>query len=84
MRHSKASAISVQLFVENSNINFIMQDNGKGIAEEELTQITSLGILGIKERIALFNGEMKIQGIPNAGTTISIKIPTAQSKEAEQ
>ena len=76
-RHSGATR--VQIFLKESNKSFLMviKDNGKGISEEDIHNVKSLGLLGMQERTRLFGGEFKIQGRPTKGTCISVLIPYA-------
>jgi len=34
----------------------------------------SLGLIGMRERVRLFSGELDIRGIPDQGTTVVVKI----------
>jgi two-component system sensor histidine kinase UhpB len=81
MRHSKATKVVVvlrederSLFGEESLVLEI-RDNGRGITEEEILNPESLGLLGMKERVLAFGGELQILGDPDGGTTLILKIP---------
>jgi signal transduction histidine kinase len=50
-------------------------DNGIGIPKEKLDSIKSIGLIGIKERIVLLNGEVYIKTAPQKGTELHIKVP---------
>jgi signal transduction histidine kinase len=52
-----------------------VQDNGRGIRPDELTNTKSLGLLGMHERVRLFAGELNISGTAGGGTTVLAKIP---------
>ncbi|HTK80860.1 MAG TPA: PAS domain S-box protein [Bacteroidota bacterium] len=74
-RHSKASEVLVSLQSEGKNIILDVEDNGRGISESELMQKKSLGLLGMRERVAMMKGEFSISGIPGKGTKIHIRVP---------
>jgi len=75
IRHAYASKTWVNLMKYGDEIMLEVRDNGKGIAEEEISNARSYGLTGIRERIHLLGGEVKIFGSPNEGTTIMVSIP---------
>ena len=86
MRHSQATKVAVvlrederSLFGDESLILEI-RDNGRGITEEEILNPESLGLLGIKERVLVFKGEISIRGKPGGGTSVILKIPRIQGE----
>lgn len=79
IRHAQAKHVSIALRREGSNVVLIIEDDGKGIAQNELANPRSVGILGMKERAASFNGEVNVAGTPNKGTTVHVRIPLIES-----
>lgn len=74
-RHSGATEVSIELNTVNDELVLTVTDNGRGITEEESNKGSSLGILGMKERIMLFGGYWNIKGEKGKGTTIEMKLP---------
>jgi signal transduction histidine kinase len=74
-RHAQATQVDVKLGRENGRIVLEVRDNGCGIAEEQLSTVRSLGILGMRERAVLLGGELTISGAPQKGTTLKVLIP---------
>jgi len=81
MRHSQATKVTVvlreserSLFGDESLVLEI-RDNGRGITEEEILKLESLGLLGMKERVLAFGGKLSIRGEPGGGTSLVLKIP---------
>jgi signal transduction histidine kinase len=74
-RHADATQVDVRLGQENGNLILEVRDNGKGIGEEQLSAGTSLGILGLRERVLLLGGTITIGGTPGKGTTVRVLIP---------
>jgi diguanylate cyclase len=68
----------VRLGKENGNLILEVRDNGKGIREEQLSAGTSLGILGMRERVLLLGGTLTISGTPGKGTTVRVLIPDSR------
>ncbi len=50
-------------------------DNGKGITEAQAYSPESFGLMGMRERAHALGGDVKINGIPGRGTTITVGIP---------
>ena len=75
MRHAEASHVDLNLSQNANLILLTIQDNGRGITEHEIEQRASLGLLGIKERLAPFGGTLQLQGKPNLGTRATVSIP---------
>jgi len=74
-RHSKATKVTVVLSRNNDTFEMRVIDNGIGIPKEKLDSIKSIGLIGIKERIVLLNGEVYIKTAPQKGTELHIKVP---------
>ncbi len=55
-------------------------DNGKGITKEALSHPKSFGLLGIRERVRFFGGEVKFLGAQDKGTMITVSIPLKKGK----
>ena len=52
-----------------------IRDNGKGIKKKAISNSISLGILGMRERISPFGGEVALSGRPGNGTTVTVRLP---------
>jgi signal transduction histidine kinase len=74
-RHSNAKHIQVHLAREKDAISMTVKDNGKGFDPQVLNTNNSLGILGMKERVAEMNGLFTISSSPKSGTCISTRLP---------
>lgn len=75
IKHSNASLIKVLLEVHKDRISLSIDDNGVGFEPEEGEKENSYGIIGMKERVELLEGEINIQSKINEGTTIEVTIP---------
>ena len=80
-RHSEAQKVLVSLYNHQSNIYLEIQDNGKGITQEQIKDFKSLGIHGMKERAMVFGGEVYLEGNPGKGTIVKIEIPYYERKD---
>jgi two-component system sensor histidine kinase UhpB len=74
-RHAAASYVSIRLSCTDAMITLVVEDNGRGITDDEIHRHGSLGLLGMKERVALLGGKLDVTGHPGLGTTLSISLP---------
>jgi PAS domain S-box-containing protein len=80
MRHAKASLVETKLAVNENNIILEVKDNGQGFNFEEVKNKGSLGLVGMKERVLLFNGQLGIDSKKNMGTIINLRVPLVNNK----
>jgi PAS domain S-box-containing protein len=73
-RHSKAGKVWVYLDVQDGMLALEVEDDGVGISPEALGQPEALGLLGMRERAAIFGGHVEIAGIPGKGTTVIVRM----------
>jgi PAS domain S-box-containing protein len=78
-RHSQATEVVARLEKVGDQLLFHVQDNGKGFDPEEVKARRSLGLVGMQERALLLNGELNVEGVPGAGTTLTLRIPLPPS-----
>jgi len=79
-RHAQATRVTVRLAQEHGDLSLEVRDNGRGIQEEQLAGGRSLGILGMRERAILLEGEFSIGGTPENGTRVRVRIPDSHTK----
>jgi signal transduction histidine kinase len=75
LRHASATEISVRLWEEDARLMLEIADNGKGIANTEISSPTSLGLIGMRERVYGINGSIQFTGIQDKGTRVTVAIP---------
>ncbi|MCE5286328.1 MAG: histidine kinase [Pelosinus sp.] len=76
-RHAHATTVDITLAKKKDTLIFTIADDGAGFDIENVNKRTrtSLGLYGIRERVALFNGSIAIHSAISQGTKITIKIP---------
>jgi PAS domain S-box-containing protein len=81
-RHAGATHVRIGLSQESGHVLLEVSDNGRGIGADQLSGSGSLGILGMRERAMLLRGEFSIAGDPGRGTTVRVRIPCADRRQA--
>jgi signal transduction histidine kinase len=74
-RHANATEVKVILRQQAGKVELTVRDNGKGITEEQISNARSFGLIGMRERVHYFGGDLAIHGAPNKGTIISVSVP---------
>jgi signal transduction histidine kinase len=77
-RHAQASRVQVSLTEEAGHLILSVRDNGRGITSAEIEHPQSFGLIGMQERIHLLAGEIKLDGSPGKGTTVTVRVPLNQ------
>ncbi len=75
VRYAEATAVRVTLKKDDENILLKVADNGRGISKKDLSSPGSLGIIGMRERVRFWNGQLLFKSRPNKGTTMIVSIP---------
>lgn len=74
LKHSNATEILVKIEIAKTNVTVIVKDNGKGFDVNAKKQ-NSFGLMGMRERVELLEGQLKIETKKGAGTVIIIQVP---------
>jgi two-component system CheB/CheR fusion protein len=79
LKHAGAYEVSVVLKQLPDHVQLIVEDDGRGFVidgtAEEHAAARHLGLLGMRERVALVGGSFAIESVPGQGTTIFVRIP---------
>lgn len=77
-RHAEAQRVQVRLELNPDEVRLQVRDDGRGISPASLVNARSLGLLGMRERVHLLNGELEIKGAPGQGTTVTARLPLGE------
>ena len=79
LKHAGARRVSVLLERDETLVRLTVEDDGRGFDVEAVQKsfdaAQRLGLLTMKERVALAGGTVLIESSPSAGTTILVRIP---------
>lgn len=76
IKHANASKVVIRIILSYPYIKIKIEDNGKGfIYDEKNLDKNHMGLHGMKERVNLLDGDMKVRSVQNIGTFITFDIP---------
>jgi len=82
LKHAKATYAQALVEYADKYIKVMVQDNGIGFNEEEvLRNGNNFGLIGMRERVELLEGEFSIYSVKNSGTSIMFRIPISEGEE---
>lgn len=84
-KHAQATQVQVSMRKSRRKIILNISDNGIGFNPDSLQIVGkrgSLGIYGMRERVALLEGTLVIQSAARAGTAVTVEIPLSAKKES--
>jgi signal transduction histidine kinase len=70
LKYSKASLVLLKIVQDNENLSLVIKDNGIGFDSSKKT--LGIGLMNIKARASLFNGEVSIRSSPGEGFELSV------------
>lgn len=85
-RHAEATRVSIALAIEDDRCVLRIVDNGRGASGTLGTEgpgEKSFGLLGIRERVHILDGEVSIDTAPKRGFTLTVRIPLAAIQQEE-
>lgn len=77
-KHACANNSVVKIEILHNRINIQVRDDGKGFDMDKVMankEREGYGLIGMRERVQLLNGEMNIITAPGKGTSFSISVP---------
>jgi signal transduction histidine kinase len=77
-RHAHASRVDVSLQKLPHAVGLTIQDNGRSFQVERVLRAkrnNRLGLLGMRERVEMVGGRLRVESAPGQGTTIRAEVP---------
>jgi PAS domain S-box-containing protein len=79
VKHSAAQNLTVEVHGTKEGISLAVRDSGIGFDWRDAMNRRGLGLISMRERLFLVNGELSIQSEPDHGTTILARVPLGQT-----
>jgi PAS domain S-box-containing protein len=83
LRHAQAEHVNIKVSQQQGSIIMTIRDDGRGITKKELKGTTSLGLVGIRERLRMVGGTFTIEGKRGSGTLVTVEVPHKKKKNGE-
>jgi signal transduction histidine kinase len=74
VKHAQASRVSIVITQKPGAVGAVIEDDGRGFDPEQSVD-GGIGLIGMRERVALLDGSMTIEAAPGKGTTLVIEVP---------
>jgi signal transduction histidine kinase len=73
-KHAQPSAISILLTRRATSVAMVVEDDGGGFDPGD-SRDGGLGLAGMRERVALVGGRLRVESAPGKGTTLAAEVP---------
>jgi signal transduction histidine kinase len=74
VKHARAERVSIALTRMEGSVKAVVEDDGQGF-DPDRSDDGGFGLVGMRERLALLGGRLRIESSPGAGTTIAADVP---------
>jgi two-component system, NarL family, sensor histidine kinase DevS len=74
-KHAEARTVSVLLTGENGRVALVIEDDGRGFDPEDPAE--GFGLQGMRERVALLGGSLRVESRGGVGTTLAVEVGAA-------
>jgi signal transduction histidine kinase len=75
VKHAHAQNVSILLVRRDASVTLVVEDDGAGFDPDTVRE-DGLGLVGMRERVALLNGRLTIESSPTGGTTLVVEVPS--------
>lgn len=76
-KHAQAKSVTIELTRENSHVCLMVEDDGIGatLSKPKANERHTFGLAGIRERIGMLGGKVKISSVKGKGTKLEVNVP---------
>ncbi|MEJ2668520.1 MAG: sensor histidine kinase [Deinococcales bacterium] len=75
VRHASARGASVVVTSHNGYVQCVIEDDGIGFDEAALLPGEQVGLMGMRERLEVLSGSLRIEATPGEGTALYARVP---------
>jgi signal transduction histidine kinase len=74
-KHAEARTVSIVITRKERSVVAVVEDDGRGLRSGPAGQSSGLGVVGMRERVALLGGTFTIESGRGAGVTLVVEVP---------
>jgi two-component system, NarL family, sensor histidine kinase UhpB len=74
-RHAHASRVDITLDAADGELTLRVRDDGCGFSANDPRKPHSFGLVGLRERAYLLEGDVSLDTAPGKGTVIEVRLP---------
>ncbi len=74
VKHAQAHTVSILLVRRDGSVSALIEDDGRGFDPSRVRD-DALGLVGMRERVALLGGRLTVEAPSGAGTTLAVEVP---------
>lgn len=82
VKHANASSATLRIFRDGSRVRLSVGDDGIGFAPDAVPR-GHLGLIGMRQRVDLVGGELRVESRAGEGTLIEAAVPAGEEPSAE-
>jgi signal transduction histidine kinase len=76
VKHARARSVSILLVRRGEKATVVIEDDGEGFDPDAVRE-DGLGLLGMRERVALLDGRLTVESSAGSGTTLAVEVPVS-------
>lgn len=77
VKHAQALSVRIRVEFAAHGVTVIIEDDGRGFEESDDNSANGhFGLLGMRERLQILDGNLTIKSVPGRGTKVLITVPT--------
>jgi signal transduction histidine kinase len=83
-KHAQAKSVNIQIDRDPAAVRLLIEDDGQGMTKTTgFAARRSFGLAGMRERISMLGGTVKVSSVKGAGTKIEVAVPIPQAQLVE-
>jgi signal transduction histidine kinase len=78
-KHARATTCHIRLRRDNGDLEVTVEDDGRGFDPANLDEThRGLGLVGMRERVALLDGRVALESARGEGTRVKVRLPVSE------
>lgn len=75
LKHAQASRVEIKLLCNKHRFSLEIKDNGKGFEPKKMKNATGAGVILMRERAAMINGDLQLTSRSGKGIVLKLTLP---------